>query len=87
MPESQVRNFGHEIVYEDWSFLLPHMGTSEMVAGFENYTNNMIKANFPEKIITISNFDKPFMTQELKELRRKRQRIYRKRGGALNTLK
>ena len=87
MPESQVRNFGHEIVNEDWSFLLPHMGTSEMVACFENCTNNMIKANFPEKIITISNFDKPFMTQELKELRRKRQRIYRKRGGALNTLK
>ena len=40
----------------------------------------MVKKHFPEKNITVTNFDKPFFTQELKKLRRQRQRVYRKYG-------
>ena len=40
----------------------------------------MIETIFPEKTVTVSNYDKPFITEELKLLRRQRQRAYRKGG-------
>ena len=51
-----------------------------MVAEFENYSTSLIEHTFPEKMVTISNYDKPYMTQELKRIRRQRQRIYRSKG-------
>ena len=80
MPESLMCKFGTKMVNEDWLFLLPHMSPTEMVDCFTNYTQNMVETSFPEKIVKISNWDKPYMTQELKQLRRKRQRIYRLKG-------
>ena len=35
---------------------------------------------FPEKNVKISSFDKPYFTEELRQIRRHRQRIYRKFG-------
>ena len=87
MPESQICKFGSEIVKEDCSFLLPNMTSSEMVATFENHIEDMVNANFPLKTVKISDWDKPYMTQELKYLRRKRQRIYRKWGKSQKYLK
>ena len=51
-----------------------------MVNTFVSETMVMVEHTFPEKIVHISYYDKPFMTQELKQLRRQRQRIYRKEG-------
>ena len=56
------------------------MSSTELVNTFENHTQLMVENIFPEKTITVTNFDKPYMTQELKKLRRQRQRIYRKEG-------
>ena len=54
------------------------MSSTDMVKHFEQHMQNLIEENFPEKTVTISNWDKPYMTQELKLLRRQRQRAYRK---------
>ena len=51
-----------------------------MVAAFENHTSSLVDTIFPEKNVTISNFDQPFITEELKMLRRQRIRIYNKQG-------
>ena len=80
LPESLICKFGSQITNEDWSFLLPEMSLTELVGCFVDYTQKMIEETFPEKTVTISDWDKPFMTQELKHLRRQRQRIYRKGG-------
>ena len=40
----------------------------------------MIKEHFPEKTIKITNHDKPYITENLKRLRRRRQRVYQKEG-------
>ena len=40
----------------------------------------MVKQHFPEKTITVTSFDKPYMTEELKQIRRRRQRVYRREG-------
>ena len=80
LPDSLVTKFGSTIVSEDWSFLEPDMTSTELVNLFENHTKKMVEDIFPEKSVTISNWDKPFMTEELKKLRRQRQRVYRKGG-------
>ena len=51
-----------------------------MVDSFERFSSDLVKRIFPSKTIHISDFDKPFITEELKILRRQRQRIYRKHG-------
>ena len=56
------------------------MSSTELVSCFVDHTQKMIEETFPEKTVTISDWDKPFMTQELKQLRRQRQRTYRKGG-------
>ena len=80
LPDSLVLKFGSAIVKEDWSCLKSGMSSTELVNTFENHTQLMVENIFPEKTITVTNFDKPYMTQELKKLRRQRQRIYRKEG-------
>ena len=47
---------------------------------FEGYTGSIIENIFPEKNVTISDRDKPYITEELKLIRRQRMRVYRKEG-------
>ena len=80
LPDSLIREFGSILVHEDWSFLAPEMTSTELVDSFEKHTSNLIEKTFPEKSITVSDRDKPYITEELKLLRRQRQRVYRKSG-------
>ena len=56
------------------------MTSTELVESFQNFTGNMIENFFPEKTVTISDRDKPYMTEDLKLLRRQRMRAYSKGG-------
>ena len=78
LPDSLVSKFGAILVHEDWSFLAPGLTSTQLVDSFQNYTTDLIVQTFPEKNITISDRDQPFMTEELKLLRRQRIRAYRK---------
>ena len=80
LPDTLMRQFGNIIVDQSWSFLAPNMSSTQMVAAFEKHSSSLIENIFPEKTVTISEWDKPYMTEELKLLRRKRQRTYRKGG-------
>ena len=68
------------VVEETWSFIDINMTSTQMVAKFETYSTQLIKINFPEKAVTILDFDKPYITEELKLIRRQRQRTYQKHG-------
>ena len=80
LPESLILKFGEILAMEEWQFLTPQMSSSELVEAFEVYTSKQINGVFPLKTVTISNKDKPYFTEELKRLRRQRQRVYRKQG-------
>ena len=80
LPESLICKFGSVLVKEDWAFLTPLMTSTKLVGSFENYTRNIVEKTFPEKTVTISDRDKPYMTEELKLLRRQRMRCYIKGG-------
>ena len=51
-----------------------------MVELFQNCTEKMVNNTFPEKVVSISDHDKPYFTEELRLLRRQRQKAYRKGG-------
>ena len=51
-----------------------------MVSSFECHTSELIENIFPLKTVSISSWDKPYMTEELRVIRRQRQRVYRKQG-------
>ena len=78
LPESLVCKFGSQLVLENWSFLTNVMTSTEMVSVFEQHTKQLIEKTFPERLVTISERDLPFITEELKLLRRQRIRSYRK---------
>ena len=80
LPETLINKFGNILVEETWSFIDTNMTSTQMVAKFETYSTQLIENNFPEKVVTISDFDKPYITEELKLIRRQRQRTYQKHG-------
>ena len=87
LPESSMLKFGSFIVQEEWSFLTSKMSSTELVETFEKYTSQLVEQYFPEKEIKISSFDKPFYTEELRMLRRQRQRAYTKGGKSQKYIK
>ena len=80
MPESLITKFGSILVNEEWEFLTPDMSPTDMVNEFEDHASRLVENTFPEKTVKISSFDKPYFTEELRQIRRQRQRVYRKYG-------
>ena len=75
LPQSLITKFGAILVNEDWSMLSDDMSPTELVDSFE-HSSYLISNTFPEKEITVSNHDKPYMTEELRNIRRQRQRAW-----------
>ena len=82
MPESGILKFGDILAKKDWVCFTPEMSPTALVEVFQTYTKSLVNEIFPQKTVSISEKDLPYMTEELKLLRRQRQRIYRKVGRA-----
>ena len=79
-PESSVDDYRQSLGKIDWSLMIDGMTSSDMVDMFQKMTTNLVDIHFPLKKITISPYDRPWITEELKLLRRRRQRTYRREG-------
>ena len=82
MPESGILKFGDILAKKDWVCFTPEMSPTALVEVFQTYTKSLVNEIFPQKTVSISEKDLPYLTEELKLLRRQRQRIYRKVGRA-----
>ena len=51
-----------------------------MTKQFENVMSELTSQFFPQKTIIISAYDKPYFTEELRKMKRQRQRYYRRYG-------
>ena len=80
MPASLVTEFGPVLMNEAWNCLLDGMSADEMVGKFQEAASRLVDTHFPKKNITVIEGEKPYFTEELKKLRRKRDRIYQKSG-------
>ena len=79
LPDSGVREFGQWICSEGWGDIQDTASPSAQVQEFENILNRNLDTFLPQKNVKIrQNFDKPFITKELKTLDRKIKREYRK---------
>ena len=76
LPDSGVDKFGKEITSHDWQEVLQTDNIDEKVNMFHKYLRDLLDKHFPEKSITISSLDKKWMSPDLKNLLRKRQREF-----------
>ena len=79
LPESLLQTFNNDLSYNNFA-QLNEMSIPEMVAKFQSITNKLYCETFPQKEIIISSEDTPWFTEELRKLRRQRQREYFRHG-------
>ena len=56
------------------------MNVDEMVDAFVDHSKLLVDEFFPEKKVMVAPEEKPYFTEELRQLKRKRQRAYAKHG-------
>ena len=79
-PESGLVKFGFSLVEETWDMLEASMSSSSMVSIFEKHAKMMVDQHFPKRMISVGDGDLPYFTEELRKLKRRRQRAYRMFG-------
>ena len=79
LPESGFQKFGDWIVHETWDDLGPCSASAQAI-NFENILKSNLESCFPLKTKKLSSHDKPFITSELKDIDRKRNREYKRNG-------
>ena len=81
MPDSDIAHFGQSLRIVDWNPILTYeMSPSSLVDIFETITTDLVDIHFPLKTVTVTSFDKPWINEELKTLRRRRSRVYSRQG-------
>ena len=79
-PESKIVDFGLKLVQEDWGSLTNDMDVDMMVEAFEDQNKRMVDMIFPEKVVQVGPDEKPYFTEELRQVKRRRQRAYANHG-------
>ena len=75
-----MRQFGQWITAEAWEDIKEDDVPAEQVKEFERILTQKLDKYLPQKTTKIGIEDKPFMTSELKALKSRRMREYRKKG-------
>ena len=79
-PESRILDFGLALLEEDWGLNEDKMNVDEMVDIFVKHNDLMVDKFFPKKVVMVGPEEKPYFTEELRQLKRRRQRAYAKHG-------
>ena len=87
MPDSLMSKFDQIIQKEDWSNIKDTMTTTEMVDQYEKKSTELTNKTFPFKTVLVKSDDKPHFTEELRLIKRQRQRIYQREGKSEKYLK
>ena len=80
LPQSSVDAFCFEMTRHKWTEVLEAECVDEKAEKFHNYLRELLDKHCPEKSVTVSNLDKPWMNPQLKELLRQVQRERLKKG-------
>ena len=79
IPESLITKFHIKLSALDFD-VLHDLPVCEMVDVFHAWTSEILAQTFPEKQISISPYDVPWFSEELRLVKRQRQRYYTKHG-------
>jgi hypothetical protein len=80
LPDSKIRDFGQWITVQSWDEIKVKDEPAKQVTDFERIMTQKLDQYFPKKITKLGVGDKPYMTSELKTLKRRRMREYREKG-------
>ena len=76
LPDSNVRKFGQWITGEEWDIIEDNLCPTEQSARLEKLLQDKLNEYCPENTIKIGSQDKVWITAELKNIHRRRQRAY-----------
>ena len=74
MPESKVNDFMKELTEHKWDEVKNETNADLKTEMFHTYIRTLLDKHLPEKRVTMTNLDKPWMNPELKQLLRQVQR-------------
>ena len=77
---SGINNIGQVLVNEKWRFMNPDLSPTELTEIFEYYTGGILDIFCPQKNVFSRPNDLPFITEEMKVLKRRTMKEYEKRG-------
>ena len=80
ITSSSVNNMGQVLVEEKWHFLDPSLPPTSLVELFEYYTGEILETFCPSKVICSRPNDSPWISEEMKLLKRRIMRVYEKEG-------
>ena len=75
-----MREFGEWLAKEEWEEMEGVHEPNKKLDVFEEKINDKMDVIFPENSFKVSNQDRPFINWKLKKLKRKVQRLYRRKG-------
>ena len=85
LPDSLLQVFGDKLKKLNFR-KFEDLPSNEMVEYFQNTLQKLVCETFPEKEITISPEDKPYFNENLRVLKRRRQREYTRHGRSVKYL-
>ena len=80
LPDSQVDAFCSEMTKHKWTEVLMEADVDKKTEAFHGYIRKLLDKHCPEKTVTVSSLDKPWMTPQLKQLLRQTQRERIRKG-------
>ena len=86
IADSLLASFGFKFKEEKFEFS-QDVTVAEMVEKFQGAVHKLLQTTFPEKQIITKLDDKPYFTENLRKLKRQRQRVYYKNGRSEKYLK
>ena len=78
LPQSQILNFEKAIMSTNWEDIFINQTVDKKVEIFHHILRTNLDKYFPEKVTRMSNLDRDWMSPELKQLHRAKQREYYK---------
>ena len=76
LPESKIIHFEKAIMSTNWEEIFKNRNTDEQVEAFHQILRSKLDEIFPEKVTQMSNLDREWMTPELKQILRAKQREF-----------
>ena len=74
LPESGLVELGFTLMKECWEGVEESMSSSEMVMAFEEHSRTLVDKQFPKKMVFVEDNDLPYFSEDLRKLKRQRQR-------------
>ena len=79
LPASLIQVFESKLAAQDFD-ILKHNQVDQMVERYQQIISSIFSETFPQKTITISDGDKPWFNEKLRQIKRQRLREYEKHG-------